>query len=154
MGTVVISLDAELAWGFHDLETLPSERISRARDAWLELLECFDEYSVPATWAVVGHLFLDSCDGVHEELSSLPGWFDRDPGGTAEAHPEWFGPELVAAIQNAAVDHEIGTHTFSHVECGAERTSAEVVRVELEAISVLAHRHLNKSRPTGFRYCR
>lgn len=138
MGKVVISLDAELAWGFHDLETLPTDQISQARDAWCDLLEWFDQYEIPATWAVVGHLFLDRCDGVHDDHASLPGWFERDPGGTVAKHPEWFGPKLVAAIQAADVDHEIGSHTFSHVECGNEQTSADVVRAELEASRQLA----------------
>lgn len=131
MGTVVISLDAELAWGFYDLKEIPSSRVEGARAAWLNLIDLFDEFDVPATWAVVGHLFLNECDGVHDDLESRDGWFARDPDGTADTSSNWFAPDLIKATRNAKVDHEIGCHTFSHVEFGDKATTRKIATAEL-----------------------
>ncbi|WP_221886626.1 polysaccharide deacetylase family protein [Halonotius roseus] len=130
-GTVVISLDAELSWGFHDQPTMPADRVANPRAAWAFLLRLFDEYEIPATWAVVGHLCLASCDGEHADHPAGTDWFARDPGGHATPRSAWFAPELVETIGNRAVDHEIGLHAFSHVEFGAAETSRAVADAEL-----------------------
>lgn len=135
-GTVVISLDAELAWGFHDLRDPPADRIAGARTSWLRLLDLFDEFHVPATWTVVGHLFHDSCDGRHEDRLAPPGWFDRDPGGGGPS--EWHGRDLIEAIVSADVEHEIGCHTFSHVLFDDPDITSEIVGDELQAWTELA----------------
>lgn len=132
MGTIVISVDAELAWGSHDFETVPVDRVRSARDGWALLLEQFDRYDLPATWAVVGHLFLDECDGVHADHPSLSGWFDADPGGTAAENPEWFGHGLVEAIRAADVAHDVGGHSFSHRQLNPDLPS-EIARAEVAA---------------------
>jgi len=118
MGSVVLSLDAELAWGFHDYETLPEDRVTTARESWLRLLDILDEYDFPATWAVVGHLLLDSCDGVHDDHPRSDDWFDSDPGTWEGRDKAWYGSKLVDAIEDADADHEVASHTFSHVEMG------------------------------------
>lgn len=133
MGTIVLSLDAELQWGFHDLSNPPRSRIERARSEWMHLIELLEAYSVPATWAVVGHLFLAECDGVHGDHAVPPGWFDRDPGTNLDRNPGWYGPDLISAIKDARVDHEIGSHGFSHVEIGRAELAPSIVRAELEA---------------------
>ncbi|WP_266077816.1 polysaccharide deacetylase family protein [Haladaptatus caseinilyticus] len=133
MNAVVLSLDAELAWGYHDLAEVP-EHVESARTSWSRLLALFDEYNVPATWAVVGHLFLDSCDGEHtSHVAPTDDWFDRDPSGVAERHPLWFADGLIEDISDAKASHEIGCHTFSHVEYGDERTTREVAVAETRA---------------------
>jgi len=139
MGTVVVSLDAELAWGYHDLDPFPSEKFRWARDSWLWLLDALENYEVPATWAIVGHLFLEECNGVHEDHAAPPGWFQRDPGGKAGDHPHWFGPELIEAVLDSPVDHEVASHSFSHLEFGAETTSREMARAEVAAAVDAAH---------------
>jgi peptidoglycan/xylan/chitin deacetylase (PgdA/CDA1 family) len=129
---VVLSLDAELMWGFHDYEDIPTARVEQARDSWLAVLDMLDNHGVPATWAVVGHLFLDSCDGVHSRHPLGDDWFTRDPGGTETVNSAWFGRDLIDAVRNSRVDHEIGSHSFSHVEFGDDETTAAVARTELE----------------------
>ena len=129
MGSVVLSLDAELAWGFHDFDELPEERCSAARESWLRLLELFDEFDVPATWAVVGHLMLDECDGEHGDHPTPDGWFDRDPGTREGRDERWYGSKLVGAIEDADVEHEVGSHTFSHVDFGT--TTREIASAEM-----------------------
>jgi len=138
MGTVILSLDAELAWGFHDLEKLPAARINGARMAWIELIDMFDKFEIPTTWAVVGHLFLNECDGIHDGLESKVGWFQRDPGGHTDESNNWLAPDLIEAIRNARVNHEIGSHTFSHVDFGDQSMSRDVAVAELRESRRLA----------------
>jgi len=132
MRSVVFSLDAELAWGFHDADRLPRDRIDAGRDAWQWLLDRFEAYSVPCTWAVVGHLFLDACDGTHADHPAVDGWFDRDPGADERTAPTWYAPSLVSAVLDSDVDHEIASHSFSHVEFDAPGTDRRIARAELE----------------------
>lgn len=141
MGSVVVSVDAELAWGFHDRRNPPRKRVEAGRRGWLALLDLFEEFRVPATWAVVGHLFLSECDGMHPEHPAPIGWFDheRGPDRTPEEHR--FGLDLVRAIRDAGVDHDVGSHTFSHVEMGDPRTTRELARAEVAASLEVAHGH-------------
>jgi len=138
MGTVVISLDAELAWGYHDIDPLPDEKFETARESWAWLIDAFEEFSIRATWAIVGHLFRADCDGVHAETAAPNGWFRRDPGGTAEEHPLWFGPDLVESVLDSPVDHEIASHSHSHVEFGADGTTRDIAESEVATCVALA----------------
>ncbi len=132
MGAVVISIDAELAWGFHDQPTVPESRLAGAREAWEDTLELLDRYGLPATWAIVGHLMLDACDGEHADHPAPPGWFARDPGGNADEAGRWMAPGLVRAILEADADHEIGSHTFSHLDLDGPATTARMIDAELD----------------------
>ena len=133
MGSVVVSVDAELAWGFHDRRNPPMDRIEAGRRGWLALLDLFEEFSVPATWAVVGHLCLTECDGTHPEHPAPIGWFDHERGPDRTPAEFRFGRDLVTAIRDAGVDHDLGSHTFSHVEMGDPRTTRELARAEVAA---------------------
>jgi peptidoglycan/xylan/chitin deacetylase (PgdA/CDA1 family) len=150
-GALVVSLDLELLWGYHDLainEVLQAQ-CDGARTAIRRLLDLFDEYHVPATWAVVGHLFLDHADRdaagrahpghPRPRYPRLTGdWFARLPEGDATACPEWYGPDLVAMIQGASQPQEIGCHTFSHVVFGESGCDAVVAKAELDRCIELA----------------
>jgi peptidoglycan/xylan/chitin deacetylase (PgdA/CDA1 family) len=142
MGSVVLSLDAELAWGFHDCEPPPESRVEEARESWLRLLELFDEFRVPATWAVVGHLFLDSCDGEHTDHPTADGWFGRDPGTWEGRDEVWYGSKLIDAIEAAAADHDVGVRTFSGVDMS--RAAREVAAAEVrESVELVEERGLS-----------
>ena len=145
MGRVVISIDAELAWGYHDLERPPDERIRNARTAWRRVVDLFDEYSIPATWAVVGHLLLEECDGDHADHPlSETGWFESDPGTDATAADRWYGPDLVDAVRTAAVDHEIACHTFSHAIFDPDRLDEAAANAEVRrCVDLAAERDLS-----------
>lgn len=131
MGSVVISVDAELGWGFHDKEA-PTSRVEAARSGWKRLAQLFDEYDVPATWAIVGHLLLEDCDGRHEDHPAGPEWFEREREEWATRPDLRFGSDLVERIVTASVDHDIGCHTFSHVLFGDSETTRETASAELE----------------------
>lgn len=136
-GEVTISVEVELGWGFHDLappEDVPelSDDGREERAALDELLSLCDEHGIPISFDVVGHLLLDSCDGNHPG-PHRDGWFDADPGTDVEADPLFYAPDLVAAIREADVDHELCTHTFSHVLC--DEVDPAVLRWELDRVS-------------------
>lgn len=141
VGSVVISVDAELGWGFHDFSDRPDGQIEAGRTGWRHLLDLFDEFRIPATWAVVGHLFLDECDGVHAEHPTPPEWFEHEREEW-RSRPEFrFGGELIEDLLNADVDHDIGSHTFSHVLFDEDWVTPRVVNAELEMAIEVAKRH-------------
>ena len=62
-GVFTISIDTEFAWGTFDLpEAMTYRKLeARSREVITRLLGLFETYNIEATWAVVGHLFLESC---------------------------------------------------------------------------------------------
>ena len=137
MGSVVISVDAELGWGFHDLAP-PTDRLAEARVGWQRLAGLCSEYDIPATWAVVGHLLLTDCDGRHADHPRGPEWFRCEREAWADRPSLRYGPHLVADVASDPVGHEIGCHTFSHVLCATE--PRELVEHELETLIALHER--------------
>ncbi|WP_254270969.1 polysaccharide deacetylase family protein [Haloarcula marina] len=134
MGTVVVSVDAELGWGFHDYppEERPTDRIERSRWGWERLVSLFEEFDVPATWAVVGHLFEEECNGAHVGHPSPPGWFDHERGPDAMAAELRFAPDLIRPLVDGPVPHDVGSHTYSHVEFGAPYATPELASAECQ----------------------
>lgn len=131
MGTVVVSADAELGWGFHDLQDKPDARLDNARSGWRRFHELCERYRIPVTWAVVGHLFLDDCDGRHADHPAPDGWFDHERGPDAMSPSLRFGGGLVDDIVESSVEHDIGLHTFSHVLFEDPGTTREMARAEV-----------------------
>lgn len=138
-GRATISVEIELGWGFHDNDD-PSEvpELSHDGQAEREALEWFlgvcDDAGVPVTFDVVGHLLLSSCDGTHDGPHP-DDWFDRDPGTDAESDPLFYFPDVVDTIRDADVDHEICTHTFSHIML--DEVDEDVVAWELDRVGNL-----------------
>jgi len=147
MGSVVLSVDAELAWGWHDHERSPEARGEAARESWLRLLELLDEFDVAATWAAAGHLLLDSCDGEHEDHprsddSNPEDRFDPDPGTWEGRDGAWYGSKLIDAVVAADPDHDVGVHTFSNVDLSD--VSQEVAAAEVrESVALVEERGLS-----------
>lgn len=133
-GGMILSADFELAWAPRF-----SKRRSNPLDSALELAKqertnlphlvaLFEKYNIPVTWATVGHLFLNHYDEFdHNTIKRIPyfetawikftqgDWFDNVPKTSWEKAPEWYCPDLIKMILDSKVDHEIATHTFSHV---------------------------------------
>jgi peptidoglycan/xylan/chitin deacetylase (PgdA/CDA1 family) len=139
-GAFTISLDFEMIWGTLDL--FGPERFRKAceaeREVVVRLLDLFTEYEVPATWCILGHLFLDHCRAEngrkHPEIVRpthswcRDDWFAQDPCGTEESAPTFLGRSLVEKIRACPVPQEIGSHGFSHVifgDSGCSRATAE-----------------------------
>lgn len=135
----IISLDVEMLWGHVYYSNSAAVRLmqedeNKCRGAVDSLLALFAAYDVPATWAVVGHLFLDRCeaedDRPHPHMPRLnEGWYAWDPCSDLSRDPLWYGRDIVEKIASCRAFQEIGYHTFSHVpfaECSREMAVAEI----------------------------
>jgi hypothetical protein len=137
--TFIISLDMESIWGYaaypshKDIDLLKRDG-TKGRGCIDILLNLFEKHNIPATWAVVGHLFLDHCekeDGMpHKEMPRFKeDWYSCDPCTDIQKDPLYYGKDIVEKILSNRIVHEIGYHSFSHVvfsECSREVAEAEI----------------------------
>ncbi|MCL0072912.1 polysaccharide deacetylase family protein [Dehalococcoidia bacterium] len=137
----IISLDTELIWGYvryprDRVVSLLSQDKSKGRSSIDILLQLFDKYHIPATWATVGHLFLDHCESeggmFHKDMPRFKeNWYSFDPGTDIQQDPLYYGKDILEKIRSSKIAHEIGWHTFSHVpfsECNREVAEAEIAK--------------------------
>jgi peptidoglycan/xylan/chitin deacetylase (PgdA/CDA1 family) len=151
-GVFVISLDFELIWGTVDL--FGPEGFRRAceieRERVIdELLNLFVEFEFPATWCILGHLFLDKCEATngqkHPEIVRpqhawhSADWFQHDPCESEHERSVFVGRSLVEKIKNCPVSQEIGSHSFSHVVFADEGCSCETAETEMKECVRLAN---------------
>ncbi|MFA4889938.1 MAG: polysaccharide deacetylase family protein [Candidatus Omnitrophota bacterium] len=125
-GTFIISIDTELAWGTfdHGGHKKYKEAYEKYRFIISQVLKLFEKYDIPATWAIVGHLFLDSChreDGVIHPDIVRPrhqwfgaDWFSLDPVTDISSDQIWYGSDIVKMIKEAYPKQEIASHSFCH----------------------------------------
>lgn len=154
-GGIIISADFELGWAFRYSKTNsnPEKMASLSRKNIPFLLKIFELYNIPITWATVGHLFLNECKkGDHDWLHRIPyfenkhwlfdkgDWFDCDPYTSWENAKSWYAPDLIESILNSRVKHEIGCHTFSHIDFSYENCPPEVAEDEIKACVYSAKR--------------
>jgi peptidoglycan/xylan/chitin deacetylase (PgdA/CDA1 family) len=149
--TLIISLDQELIWGSFD-HTTPRSFLAAhpdPRGTVRALLELFDEFEIPTTWAIVGHLFLDSCsrgrDGrAHPEIVRpdyawyRQDWLAADPCTDRARDPLWYGDDILELVQRSRIHHEIACHTFSHLVFGDPGCFREAAAADLRACIDLA----------------
>jgi peptidoglycan/xylan/chitin deacetylase (PgdA/CDA1 family) len=108
------------------------------------ILRLLEEYSIPITWATVGHLFLEHCtrgsNGLaHPDMprplsdGSWSGdWYSQDPCSDVRRAPSWYAPDLIQQIKESSIPHEIGCHSFSHADFTARYATPDMVSRELE----------------------
>ncbi len=146
-GGLIISADFEMAWAWRYTKTgsdhLKKGQIERAN--FPQIIEVLDQYNIPITFATVGHLFLEGCKkGSHDWMTRIPhfdehwkftegDWFDHDPYSNFKDAPEWYAPDLIQMILDAKVKHEIGSHTFTHIDFTDKNCPAKVADDELKA---------------------
>jgi peptidoglycan/xylan/chitin deacetylase (PgdA/CDA1 family) len=157
---LLIYADFELAWAWRYSKGIEnpvkySEETGKAERKNLpEILDICETYDIPITWATVGHLFLDSCDKYCDKphpailrpdyfeskfWSYTSGdWFDADPCSDVEKNGSWYCPDLIKLILKQKTKHEIGCHTFSHIDCTNEYCSSEVFNSDIEACKIAA----------------
>jgi hypothetical protein len=136
---LTITADFELAWAprynksVADPYRFAIDLARRERENIPRILAVCEQHRIPLTWATVGHLFLESCSAAgmrkHPEIPvvaayegpywNFPGgdWFEFDPCTGLRDDPEWYAPDLIDRILQAKTRHEIGCHTFSHIDC-------------------------------------
>jgi peptidoglycan/xylan/chitin deacetylase (PgdA/CDA1 family) len=147
-GTITLSMEIELGWGVHDLPAdnryvaLSEERTAEEK-ALERVVEACEQYDVPITFPVVGHLLMDSCEG-HLDAPHDEGWFTSDPETNIRQDPLFYAPDLIQRIIDTPINHEIGTHTFSHVLCDEVRR--ETIEWELQRVD-RAHRQFGIDPP-------
>ncbi len=144
--TLVISLDQEFIWGSFD--HTPPDVFARAhpdpRGTVRALVDLFEELHIPVTWAIVGHLFLGSCergpDGrAHPEIVRPRyawyggDWLGADPCTDRARDPLFYGDDVLDMVQGARAGHEIACHSFSHLVYGDPGCSEAAATADLEA---------------------
>jgi peptidoglycan/xylan/chitin deacetylase (PgdA/CDA1 family) len=155
-GVCVVSIDTEMAWGeAHRRGAGPGGGHRRddggERAAIGAVLDLLARHGIAATWAVVGHLFLDHCDRpagsgqrphpevVRPDFPWLAGdWFDVDPCSSRGQAPAWYGRDILASIRACPVPQEVGCHSFAHVMAGEPGCSRAAFDSDLAACRVLA----------------
>ncbi|MCX6164090.1 MAG: polysaccharide deacetylase family protein [Ignavibacteriae bacterium] len=152
--------DFELAWAWRyskeyiKRKTEIKKLALRERENIPDILILSDMFKIPITWATVGHLFLEECK--KENNIAHPGiprnryfenkywiynggdWFDDDPCSNYKDSPEWYCPDLIKKILNSKIEHEIGCHTFSHIDCRDEVCPTKVLESEINECKKLA----------------
>jgi len=148
-GVFTLSLDFELVWGSRDLCDDPAALIAASRitrdQCFDAFLACLERHGIVATWATVGHLFLEgatlSAGCLHPDLvppshAWRPDWFAGVPEGTEAEHPAFYARSLVERLRDAG--QEVGSHSFSHpvfgeAGCSRETADSELARCVREA---------------------
>ena len=144
--TFVLSLDTELIWGsFHQMSPAQYESgYPDVRSTIGAILELLERYEISATWAVVGHLFLEHCERndssvahpevIHPRQSYWSeDWYSRDPCSDLGRDHLWYGADILDMIQGARVNQEIGSHSFAHPRYGDREFTREAAASDLDA---------------------
>jgi hypothetical protein len=116
MAKFLFSLDCELGWGEPDPPDSRWDALradpSYGRDTYKKILDIFREYKIPATWAFVGHLFLDGCTpSTHYVNNRIEKY---DPYTNISKSPLYYADDLVSMVYDDEINHEIAAHSFSH----------------------------------------
>jgi peptidoglycan/xylan/chitin deacetylase (PgdA/CDA1 family) len=139
-----ISADFELNWAFRSLSAEHRDRLGAAERLNVPyILDLLSEFSVPITWATVGHLFLASCvreeETAHRDMPRPPfnerwqgDWYKHDPCSDLRRDPLWYAPDLIEQVMRAKVGHEVGSHSFSHIDFSPQTSNPELVEREME----------------------
>jgi peptidoglycan/xylan/chitin deacetylase (PgdA/CDA1 family) len=153
-GTFVLSIDTELMWGsFNHMSAWEFEAAyGQIRNVIRRLVDLLDRYRAAATWALVGHLMLATCqrgsDGrAHPDLTRPTyewypyDWYGLDPCTDLLTDPLWYGPDLLEVIRSGQIRHEIASHSFGHLVFGDPGCSSAAARDDLSAWLLAAQEH-------------
>jgi len=142
---VTISIELELGWGKHDIPSYKCFSKDRSEETkYLDkLLQICDKNEVPITFDIVGHLFEKDCEDIEEELYPDNWWKEHDRS-TDDLERLFHAPDLVQKIKDAEVDHEIATHTYSHIMM--DEVDSETISYELELVRDI-HKEWNIESP-------
>lgn len=151
-GGLIISADFEMAWAWRyaksNADFIKKSQIERTN--FPKIIKVLEEYNIPITFATVGHLFLDKCQkGEHDWMQKIPhfnerwnfttgDWYDHDPYTDYIKSAEWYAPDLIKMIIDSRVEHEIGSHTFSHIDFSYKNCPGNVADDEIKACLIAA----------------
>lgn len=143
-----MDIEVELAWGVIDQKMdkgglrNAALKVREHLDGILHLLE---QYSIPVTWGIVGHLVLDKCESVggvpHPEMPHpsykrmMNDRYKNDPCETLAEEPAFYGKDIVDKIVEYCLktqgSHDIACHSFSHQLFGVPGCSEMVAEAEV-----------------------
>lgn len=147
-GVFLLDIEVELAWGIIDQkinrEALRNVSL-KVREHLDRILCLLEQYSIPVTWGIVGHLVLDKCESVagvpHPEMPRpsyrwmTNDWYRNDPCETLAEQPAFYGKDIVDKIVEYSLktqgSHDIACHSFSHQLFGAPGCSEMVAEAEV-----------------------
>jgi len=152
-GIVVFSADFEMAWAYRYSKKLSSKAVEwglKERKNIPVIIDLLERYNIPVTWATVGHLFLNECTHdykctAHPDMPrpdyfenrnwkfESGDWYEHDPCTNIESDPAWYASDLIERILEAKVNHEIGCHTYSHLDFTYNNCPKELADAELGA---------------------
>lgn len=146
-GGFIMSADFELGWAWRYSKTnpYPEKMAEQARKNFPRIIELLELHNIQITFATVGHLFLESCSkDDHNWMKRIPyfddhwkytegDWFDCDPHTHWSNAPAWYAPDLIKMIINSKVKHEVGTHTFTHIDFSDKKCPPQVAEDEIKA---------------------
>ena len=155
LASATISADFELSWAWRGWRSAEETRLRAARERWnvSYLVPLLEEYAIPITWATVGHLFLERCErgadgSAHPKMprpvmATPPAmarwsgdWYSHDPCTDYRSDQLWYCPDLIRLILSSNVQHELGSHSFSHVSFLADNATPELVEQEIAQCQV------------------
>jgi hypothetical protein len=136
IGYFVFSLDTELGWGYFDQDHLRHARFShdgsQERKSIERLLDTLDEFGIAATWAIVGHMFYESCE--HCAVCPILDWKNKY-GSFEEVYetknPLWYGADVINSLLTRRARHEIAFHGYTHEIFDENTMSEEKARIEI-----------------------
>jgi len=119
--TFTLGLDIEDYSPFNGFKVKPERGKNHTgmRKASQFLFDTLEKYRIPATWAIVGHLLQDMDEENH-----------------LYTHSSYLTKDLLTRIVTSRVGHEIGYHSFSHIDFS--RCSREVAELEMKKGMLLA----------------
>lgn len=157
IGRLIFSADFEMAWAFRFSKQKSIQAVEKGlseRENVPVIVSLLEEFKIPITWATVGHLFLDHCERVHEKahpemprpvyfenrnwLFDTDDWYRHDPCTNFKKDPAWYAPDLIDLILRSKIIHEIGCHTFSHIDFTEKNCPAELAAAEIDRCIKLA----------------
>lgn len=147
-GIFILSLDTEIAWGTLDKRGLIKHRrdFNNYRRNIDRLIELLEKYQIKATWAFVGHLFLNRCDAIHPDVFSVKYSQQNDDrrfyslGTDINKYPFWYGKDILEKVKRISPSQEIGTHTFSHIAIWNKTCTKEIAYSQIKKCLDLAEK--------------
>lgn len=151
VGTFVISLDFELAWGTRGRPAAAKvgPYLDGARDAIRGLLDLFEEFDISATWATVGALLMAQPGAQRRHRMIADSRFDDIPAGDHLSAPDWYAEDILDDILNCSVPQEIGCHTLTHHYVNTAPEGRQPLADELDLFLEL-FQELRLPRPRSF----
>lgn len=151
----ILDIEVELGWGTID-EKINKEALKKTAKKVRErldiILNLLNQYSIPVTWGIVGHLILNRCEGElgvpHPEMPRPSykwmnsDWYTNDPCKTLADEPAFYGKDIIDKIVNHTINatssDEIACHSFSHQLFGDPGCSEVVAQAEVKrSVSLL-----------------